>query len=306
MSDFLWRYRRVVLVLLLVGMAAAIVIVQRKDEDDYNFFDRAVVRVTAPMQASLDWAADKISNGWEHYVANRNAARDNDGLRLELATAKRELVRAEEVRRENHRLLGLLNLLDRSHDIRYLPAKVVGNSPSPLFKSIRVDVGTEDGVQRGMGVAAEAGLVGRVMAADKHYSDVMLLSDASSSIDVFIARSRARGRLRGAGDATGYKSRIDYLVRSANVEVGDEVMSTGAGTVFPKGLLVGWVVSVNKIEHGLYQEVKVESVVPLAALDEVMVVIGFGPEAIVDRPISSAASAPAPEEPEPDPTREEL
>lgn len=306
MSDFLWRYRRVVLVMLLAGMAAAIVLIQRKDEDDYNFFDRAVVRVTAPMQASVDWVADKAGSGWEHYVANRKAARENDDLRVQLASAKRDLIRAEETRRENHRLLGLLNLLDRSHDIRYLPAKVVGNSPSPLFKSIRIDVGTDDGVQRGMGIAADAGVVGRVVAADRHYSDVMLLSDASSSIDVFIARSRARGRLRGVGDASGYKSRIDYLVRSANVEVGDEVMTTGAGTVFPKGLLIGWVVSVNKIEHGLYQEVRVESVVPLGALDEVMVVMGFGPDSVLDRPISSAASTPVPEEPDPDPTREEL
>jgi rod shape-determining protein MreC len=306
MIDFLWRYRRVVLVLLLVGMAAAVVAVQRKDEDDYNFFDRAIVRVTAPLQLAIDWFADRTSASVEHYVVNKNAATENDALHAELAAAKRELIRAEEARRENHRLLGLLNLLDRSHDTQYVAAKVVGRSPSPLFKSLRIDVGTDDGVQRGMGVGADSGVVGRVMAADRHYADVMLLSDAASSIDVYIARSRARGRLRGAGDATGYKARIDYLVRSANVEIGDEVMTTGAGVVFPKGLLIGWVVSVNKIEHGLYQEVRVEPVVPLTSLDEVMVIIGFGPDAIIDRPISSAASAPAPEEPDADPTREEL
>ncbi len=307
MLSLLWKYRQWLVIVGLVGLIVAIVAVQRKDEDDYNLFDRILVRGVGPVQRTLERGVTSASDALNDYVLNRQAAKENHGLRRQVRDLKVAAERSEETTRQNHRLLSLLNLLDRSHDVRYLGAQVIGESPGALFRALRIDVGSDDGVIRGMGVLADVGVVGRVIAVDKHFSDVMMLTDVSSSLDVYVAHSRARGRLRGTADALTpdvYIAKIDYLVRSAAVEPGDEVLTTGAGVVFPKGLLVGWVRSVNKVEHGLYQEVVVEPAAPLHALDEVLVVLTFGPAAIVDRPISSAATQPAPEEPEPDPLKD--
>ncbi|MCC6809438.1 MAG: rod shape-determining protein MreC [Deltaproteobacteria bacterium] len=284
MFDLLWRYRKQLFVALLFGLAVYVVALRDKDEDEYNAFDHLLVKVTAPIQAGLTWLGDAIADGWHHYVENRRAAEQNDALRNEVYDLRRRLRVIDEVRRENHRLLGLLGLAERSKDVEYKAARVIANSSSSQFRSIRIDQGSDEGVVRGMGVVAEAGLVGRVMAVETHYADVMLISDASSTIDIVVGRTRARGRLRGLGDSTRFRARIDYLVRTAAVEVGDDVITTGAGKVFPKGIFVGYVAAVNKSEHGLYQEAIVEPPVSLFALDEVFVIVGFGPEAFVDLP----------------------
>ena len=91
-------------------------------------------------------------------------------------------------------------------------------------------------------------------------------------------------------------ARIDYLSRSADVEIADTVLTTGSGKVFPKGLLVGWVTRVDRVEHGLYQEVMIDPAAPLLALDEVLVVKAFGPEAEIT-PASLPASLPVTEPP---------
>lgn len=287
MLALLWKYRKPFTVVLLVALAVSIALLHRKDEDEYNLVERGLVKVAGPIQWAFDVVLDGVSEGWHRYIDNRDAASDNARLRLELATARRKLQQVDEVWRENHRLLSLLGLGDRSREISYVPARVIARSSSPFFRSLRINRGAKDGVVRGMGVVADVGLVGRVMAVEQGYSDVMLIADTSSTVDVYVGRTRARGRLRGLGDRN-LRARIDYLVRSANVEVGDEVYTTGAGVVFPKGMLAGHVASVRRVEHGLYQEAIVEPAAPLQALDEVMLVYAFGPEALVEPPPAPA------------------
>lgn len=293
MLELLWRKRKWLLIGLLLALAYFIEAVRQKDEDEYTWLDHAIVKVTAPVQSALSLLGDWVVETWDVYVQNKNAAKENAALRDEVYDLRRRMRSIDEIRRENHRLLGLLGLADRSSDVQYKPARVIANSTSQQFRSIRIDVGQAEGVQRGMGVLAEAGLVGRVMGVETHYSDVMLLSDAASTIDVMVGRSRARGRLRGLGEANRFRARIDYLVRTAAVEVGDEVLTTGAGTVFPKGVLAGYIQSVSKVEHGLYQEAIVEPPVSLFGLDEVLVIIALGPEAYVAPPESPTPPPPA-------------
>jgi len=282
MFDFLWKYWRFIIPAALIAVAIDIAMVQHKDEDDYNLIDRGLVKVTSPVQLLIGRVLDRAQDGWHRYLENVHAAQQNEALRSELSEMRRQLIHAEEVQRENHRLLALLGLIDRSKDVRYQSARVIAYSTSALFKSLRIDRGSADGLSKGMGVVVDTGIVGRLLAVDTHYSDVILLIDGASSIDVIVGRTRARGRLRGVGDVDGYRARIEYLVRSANVEKGDEILTTGAGVVFPKGLLVGYVTDVNKVEHGLYQEVVVEPAAPLRRLDEVLVVVGFGPGATIE------------------------
>lgn len=292
MIDLLLRYRRIVFLALLVGLIVSVRSLEDKDEDDYTALDRALVAVTAPMQSALRYVLDGIHDSKEKYLSNVRATERNAALELELADLRRKLASLDETQRENSRLLGLLGLRARSSDVQYLSARVIGNSTSALFRSVRIDVGSNDGVVRGMGVLSAEGVVGRVMNVAGNASEVMLIVDAASSIDVVVARSRARGRLRGLGDRTALTARIDYVSRSANVEERDTVLTTGAGTVFPKGLLVGWVTKVDRVEHGLYQEVMIEPAAKLLAMDEVLVVKTFGPAAAVEPAPEASADSP--------------
>jgi rod shape-determining protein MreC len=98
---------------------------------------------------------------------------------------------------------------------------------------------------------------------------VLLILDANSAVDAFIQRSRARGVLVGLGRE---RCLLKYVQRNEDVQVGDQVISSGMGGVFPKGLLLGMVEEVIRGSSGLFQRVEVEPAVDFSRLEEVMVV----------------------------------
>ena len=152
---------------------------------------------------------------------------------------------------------------------------MVAFDPSGWFQTILIDKGRNDGVVLDMAVVSAEGLVGRVIGVGKHHAKVLLILDGNSAVDAYIQSSRARGVLVGLGRELCL---LKYVQRNEDVQVGDKVISSGMGGVFPKGLLVGTVQGVVRGSSGLFQRVEVEPAVNFSRLEEVMVVIQPPPE----------------------------
>jgi rod shape-determining protein MreC len=101
---------------------------------------------------------------------------------------------------------------------------------------------------------------------------VLLAVDPKSSIDVVVPRTSGRGILKGIAGDTRYRMRIDYLLRADEVKEGDEVVTSGLGG-WPRGLPVGRVAKVTRLDYGLYQEAEVAPVVEFGKLSDVLVVV---------------------------------
>lgn len=271
-SKLFGRYRELVLVALLLALPFVFFVSNAKDPHEHNLFDRIVLTVSAPIQ----WVVGKTLNGvtdvWNGYVylvgvQDRNAALEQENAELRAALAARE-----EQRRENERLRLLLGVRESSPRVATALARVIAESPSPLFRSIRIDRGTDDGVALGAPVMTHEGAVGRVVSVAADYADVMLLVDASFSTDVIVQRTRARARVRGSGGDEGL--RVEQMARTADVEPGDVLITSGVGGVFPKGLTVGRVVSLERRSFGLYQNATVEPGADFGRLEELLVITG--------------------------------
>jgi rod shape-determining protein MreC len=108
-------------------------------------------------------------------------------------------------------------------------------------------------------------------------ADVQLATDPRSSIDVVLPRTGSRGVLKGVASDTSYLCRIEYLVQKDDVQVGDVVLTSGLGGLFPRDIPVGKVVRLRKPDSSLYQEVEVEPLVDFGKLREVLVVLSPPP-----------------------------
>ncbi len=139
--------------------------------------------------------------------------------------------------------------------------------PSSWFRTIEIDRGSADGVIEGLPVIDAAGLVGRVVRSAPHSARVLLITDASSAVAVLVQDQRIRGVCRGQGGALA----LDFALLEDAIQVGDGVITSGLGGVFPKGLVVGYVRSVQREQFGLFQTVDVEPAVDFAHLEEVLV-----------------------------------
>lgn len=242
--------------------------------------DRALLRITAPLQAGVSWVVEGIGGLWGHYIALVDVEQENRELRAENDKLRREL--AEMTRRAfDINALEDLAVVKRKTPADSLGARVIGAPMSPQFRvlRLRIDRGDKE-IQPGMPVITGTGPVGRINKVFGDYADVTLISDPSSSVEVVIPRTGGRGILTGLGKSDSYTCTIQWLERQSKpesrVQVGDEVVTSGLGASFPPGLVVGKVVSVAR-DDGMFQKMEVEPAVDVSRVRAVEVLLAPPP-----------------------------
>ncbi len=280
MFNLFYRYRDPLVVLLLFVLPLAAYLSDPHSVRNHNFVDRASATAATPMQWLTVAVVDTLTRSWRRYVALAGAAEENERLRAEVAALKEELGELKEDRLENERLHLLVELKERAPNVPMIAARVISTAPTPLFRALRINKGSRHGVQVGSAVVVHDGVVGRVAALSAFSSDVMLIVDTNSSIDVLVQRTRARARVRGEGGDAGMSLVSEHLARTADVEPGDVLVTSGTGETFPKGLAVGTVLALTRGAFGLYQHARAEPSVDFSRLEEVMVIpLGFPKDA---------------------------
>jgi rod shape-determining protein MreC len=263
----------------------AIVLRSSLNRGEPSTVDEVVLRITAPLQTGVSWIAEGIGGIWSSYVAlidveseNRELREDNERLRKELAAMTRK---AYDVA-----ALEELALVKKSTAADMLGARVIGAPLSPQFRVLRLRLDrTAPEVQPIMAVIAGQGPVGKIDKVFGDYADVVLVSDTRSKIDVVVKRTGRRGFLIGLGRDDSYACTITSLELASQVEqraqVGDEVITSGVGSIFPPGLVVG---KISKLEgnDGMFQKVEVEPTVDVSRVRAVMVLLARPPPADPD------------------------
>lgn len=268
------------LVLLLVALPAVMLRANLRDPGNLNAFDQAILRLSSPLQNAASWVIEGIGGVWNGYVWRGDVAEENDELRAEIRRVREENALLRQ-RLANVDALEELVGLRREMPAQTVAARVVASSVNPYFRVERI--GLDRGADADVVVASDMpvlnadGLVGRVQRAYGEYSDVLLATDPKSSVDVRIPRTGGRGVLTGLGRDDSYRCKIEYLERGAEVQVGDDVVTSGLGGAFPPDIRVGTIVKVTTKEYGLYQEVEVEPAVDFSDLDAVLIVLAPPP-----------------------------
>lgn len=280
--NWLRRGRRTLLAVALLVLLALMLRASVRAPERLGPVDRLLVRISAPMQSVAVRLLTHISQSWTHYVSLVGVQRDNERLQAENAQLRMQLLATTQLAGRAERLQKLLDL--RSQVLSdTTAAQVIGLEVSRQFRvmRLRLDRGGAE-IKPGMPVLSAGGIVGRILRVVGPYSDVQLSTDPRSSVDVLLPRTGSRGVLKGVTNDTNYVSRIEYLVQKDEVQVGDEVVTSGLGGIFPPDMAVGRVVRLRKSAASMYQEVEVAPVVDFGKLREVMIVLSPPPPADPD------------------------
>jgi rod shape-determining protein MreC len=224
--------------------------------------------VLRPLQMAAQGSANWVVGIQENYLTMSGFKAENERLRRriqELEVERHRLLEADAVNRKLQQLLEFRSQLPS----KAVTASIIANSASSWFQGCILDKGSADGVQKNMAVVTPLGVVGKVVSVTKRSAKVILLTDANSGIDVLVQRTRSRGIVSGSLDNGTV---LKYMKRSEDVQVGDRLITSGVDGVFPKGLLVGTVIKVNKQHLGLFQSVEVLPAVQSSRVEEVLVV----------------------------------
>lgn len=265
------KYRRMVVLASAVLVSFLLMTMEARREENFTpFLKRLLLESVSPLLKATA-SIKRTSQGiWDNYVDLRSVRQENVRLREETQELETRLRELEEVRRENQRLKTLLDLREKQ-PFDVTPAVVVGKDATNWFHSVLIDRGSHHGVARHMVVIASGGLVGQAVDVAPSSARVQLITDPVSSVGVLLQDSRATGLLVGAQSG---RLRIRYLPIRAEVRTGEPVITSGLGGVYPKGVLVGKVVAVDKRSGALFQEATVEPSVDFSRLEEVLVVSG--------------------------------
>lgn len=217
---------------------------------------------------TLTQSAVTTVRGGAAYFQDLDALRkDNERLQQALTLAESELARQMEVDSQNKRLSMLVELRQR-HGGKGVAAQVVARTPDNWRKRLVVDRGTQDGIGTDSVVMSPRGLVGRVLVAGPSTSIISLLTDPGQTVASLDQRSRSPGIVTGEGDAT---LAMRYMPQQVDFRIGDLVLTSGLGGIFPKGIPVGKVVRVDQQPGAITPEVTLVPTADLDRLEEVMI-----------------------------------
>ncbi len=208
-------------------------------------------------------------------LRQRNAELEDLANRLTV-----ENLRLAEVETENEQLRTLLAFAQTnpSYDYRggQIIARVIGDSASPFTHPIQIDLGEQHGIEEGMPVVTDRGLVGRIFNVYPRTSDIMLITDPRSSVNVMTQASRAPGILRGR---VGQLPIMELIPPEIEISVGEIIITSGLGGHFPKGLVVGQVIEVQKNDDLMFQSAIIQPTVDFDRMELVLVITSFPAEA---------------------------
>ena len=274
MINYLKQYRFYIILFLFILIPVTAIDTASRSTRNYRFYDRAIVGLTAPIQALISWSLEQLVSHFENYIYLWHTHQDNVALLGENRRLHNSIAGFRETQQENIRLRKLLTF-EEKFKLKSIVARVIAKDVSTEYRSIRINKGESSGIKRNMAVTTEEGIVGRVLRTTQNTADVVTILDLLSAVDAIVERSRARGVVEGLTDDT---CQLKYALRTDDIQPGDLLISNGLGGIFPKGVSVGVVSQVHQKPFGITQEVEVRPSVDFTKLEEVLVVLNEDPE----------------------------
>jgi rod shape-determining protein MreC len=270
---------------LLVLLALALITVSFRERADGPLHDAqgAIASVLQPLEVAAERVARPFRDAYGWTKGLFEARSENEQLRAENEQLKQQVIQNESALQENVRLRSLLEYRNSPSfpaDYEGVAAEVIARPSNAFEQTIVVSAGSEDGVVVDAPVVTADGLVGTVTSVTGGAARVRLLTDESSAVSALDLRTSASGIVRHgqSGDSLVF-ARVS---KKEVVQVGDEIITAGSrfgqlASLYPKGIPIGRVTFVGRLNTDLYQQVLIVSDVDFSALDSVLVLVSRRP-----------------------------
>ncbi len=216
---------------LFVGVALTAMILSRVEVRIVDDFRGVVNDAVAPILDFFSHPARSVATFVEDFDELLVVLEDNKRLKMQNAQLIKWKAVAEDVLRENEKFRQRLQIVP-DPESRYITARVIADSGGPFVRTVLVNVGTSNNVQKGQAAISGEGLIGRVVSTGSRSARILLLTDLNSRIPVVVETTRDKAIL--AGNNTLYP-KLEFVSADARINVGDRIVTSGEGGIFPPG-----------------------------------------------------------------------
>lgn len=234
-----------------------------------NFIFKAGVLITHKTHQLFSHYIDYISDTVSLYTYIIQVKKNNQALQKTNNQLKIQLMQMQEIQIENARLNKLLQF-NIQEGFKLLPAKVIAMDPFPNYHLLTIDKGAQNGLKKNMGAIIEQGVIGYVFRVHQDTAQILPLSDRNAVLPVTVQRSRVHGLIEGYNEEF---LKLKYLRNEDDIQLNDQVVTSGIDLFFPPGLLVGTISQIHKEPYGLNQDVDVRLAAQLSRIEELFIII---------------------------------
>lgn len=267
------RFNRNIIILLIgIVVVLSAIVATSKERVKLTLPEELLRDSLAPLQQGATLVSDRVGGFFESIWAYTRLKQDNQHLTKQVNQLQERVHTLEEMQFENIRLREALGFMEEEQNKFDLePARVIARDPRNWFSTTTINRGKKDGVQKNMAVITPQGLIGRVISVSERTASVLLLLDNRSAVGGLIQINRTPGVVEGMNDKAGFV-RMIHIPRDANVTIGQTVITSGLGSLFPKSIPVGKVVEVKTEPSGLLKYAIIRPFVDFNRLEEVFVI----------------------------------
>jgi len=264
------KFRRYALLLGVLFTSLFLLTIQTRGGGPTRAADLLALTLN-PVQSVLARVHRAALGTWHTLVDWRSVRSENAVLRAENERLRIQALQVRETDQENKRLRRLLALRDRL-PLTTLTGEIIGRDGGGWARSLTVNRGKSDGIAQQMPVIVPEGLVGRVAQVRTGASVVQLLNDPASTVGAVVQRTRTAGLIEGEPSGG---LRFKFMARDgAGVTAGDLIVTSGVGSLFPKGIPVGRITAIEDKGSALFHFAVVVPAVDFARVEEILLLTG--------------------------------
>jgi rod shape-determining protein MreC len=217
--------------------------------------------LVSPLQYLANLPGQLLNASASRFVSHERLVDDNAKLTHDAMLMNGQLQRLTFLQEENDRLRSLLNS-PVQHNTRKVVAELMAVDNNPYSHQIVINKGAINGVYEGQPVLDDKGIVGQIMQVSSTNSRVLLIADVTHAIPVRVARNNVRLIVSGSGSLD--ELLIQHVAHSSDLKIGDILLSSGLGNIFPEGYPVATITSIIRDESRPFSQVRAK---PIAQLD---------------------------------------
>lgn len=265
--------KKSIIVVLVLFIIIAVVGWAWRQRDSLPFITKPLQIVAAPFEYGASRIMDTLSSTFHIVDISLKNRIEWESLEKENAELKERSVDYDEILAENKRYRELLDFKVAHRQFNVRAGSVISRDYGTWSNTMVIDIGSEDGIEENMAVVTPAGVVGFISDVYPHSSRVQLLTDPRTSIGAIVQRpeSRVSSVVRGNGNVPTEPQFVN-IAKDADILEGDTLVTSGFGSIYPKGLYIGTIVSIHQDDNDFVKYAVIRPGVDFSKLEEVFVI----------------------------------
>ncbi len=268
---------RFFIVIVLVTLVLTIVPTVLSAMGLHSVVKDAAMSLLTPIQGLFTAATNAVEGFTSYFTEFDRIVEENNELRSQIDALQDEIYKSQELSQMNEWLYDYLELKRERTDFKFESAGVTGRESGNYMTVYTLDKGTSHGVQKDMPIISSKGIVGYVTEAGISWSKAVTILESGQAIGAYVERSGAVGVVEGDFSlASKGLCKLSYLGADADVEVGDRILSSGYGSVYPRALVIGYVKEIEKDPYSQALNVYIQPAASLSDEDRFMIITEYG------------------------------